>query len=332
MKKQNLKKLFAGLSIVLVLVLVYICFFLPRGNDDQEQRKDAAGQVIAGDSFAAYIDNNGKLTVLFSDDKGQEAFDGATYVRFADDKGQLGALTTDGKYVTDYPDSPAKMKQLQDKAFQDAQENGGNVGLGGADPEAMQQLSEQTGLKYVTGNYPYSYIAVKQDGTLMAGGLTTVLSEKEAAWTSLEQILVADAVELKIGIREDGTRVYSEPLTTTHEADTADWDKLTDLRMCGEYLVGLRSDGTVCTESTALKKVVENWTDIVAIAAKNERLLGLKSDGTVLTAQTNGLEMSEKAGVESWTDIIAIDVNAAYCIGLKSDYTVVYAGDVPEGR
>ena len=73
-------------------------------------------------------------------------------------------------------------------------------------------------------------------------------------------------------------------------SDTGRWHDIVAISASGEYIMGLRANGTVV--STAPKDNVNHWRDIVAISCG----VGLKADGTVVTTNLN-------SDVNSWRDI-----------------------------
>ena len=74
---------------------------------------------------------------------------------------------------------------------------------------------------------------------------------------------------------------------------------------------------------------VNNWTDIVAIAAGNSHTVGLKSDGTVVAVGNN---VNNQCNVSSWTDIVAVAAGSNHTIGLKSNRTAVTVSDSGEEK
>lgn len=87
----------------------------------------------------------------------------------------------------------------------------------------------------------------------------------------------------------------------------------------------VRDDGTVFAyDPEGLpRSQVEDWTDIVAVAAGYDHSLGLKSDGTVVAAEVNE---DGECDVEDWEGIkqIAIDVSVSF--GLTKEGEVLLAG------
>lgn len=90
----------------------------------------------------------------------------------------------------------------------------------------------------------------------------------------------------------------------------------------GYHIVAVKSDGTVVAvgRNNDFQCEVEEWTDIIAVAAGYNYTIGLKSDGTVVSTESTD---DNKDEVEYWTDIIKIDTDYGSKIGLKVDGTVM---------
>jgi alpha-tubulin suppressor-like RCC1 family protein len=65
---------------------------------------------------------------------------------------------------------------------------------------------------------------------------------------------------------------------------------------------------------------VEDWSDIVAVAAGWFFTAGLKSDGTVVATGF------EDGSIDEWSGIVAVAAGDYHLVGLKEDGTVVAAG------
>jgi len=69
---------------------------------------------------------------------------------------------------------------------------------------------------------------------------------------------------------------------------------------------------------------VQDWQDIIAVAAGEYNTAGLRRDGTVVAC---GLNEDGQCDVQDWTDIIAIAVGDRHIVGLRADGSVVSAGE-----
>ncbi|MBP7402008.1 MAG: hypothetical protein KBA30_05270 [Clostridia bacterium] len=120
--------------------------------------------------------------------------------------------------------------------------------------------------------------------------------------------------------------------------DTAGWSDILSIACGPEYVVGLRSDGTVLARGTEVMEEaglaclkVTAWTDIVAITAGQSQdgryswTAGLRSDGTVAITghDPSGKHFPE---IGAWSGIKAITVAEGRLFGLRGDGTVAASG------
>lgn len=93
----------------------------------------------------------------------------------------------------------------------------------------------------------------------------------------------------------------------------------------GEFLhVGLKADGTLVAEPAYLADLLAGWNDLTDVLMKGNFVWGLRRDGTVLSASLNN---DPAFDTSHWQDVIAIGAGADWCVGLKADGTLVFAGD-----
>ena len=100
-----------------------------------------------------------------------------------------------------------------------------------------------------------------------------------------------------VAITSDGTLVTD---AGTKPKEIKGWENVLAVARGDGRTVGLRSDGTVVTDS---EDDVSGWEDIIAIDANDRTIIGLKKDGTVLAVGDNEFG---QCNVEDWTDIVAI--------------------------
>ena len=127
-----------------------------------------------------------------------------------------------------------------------------------------------------------------------------------------------------VGLKSDGT-VVATGWNDDGQCDVEDWTDIVAVAADYVHTVGLKSNGTVVAtgDNDDGQCDVEDWTDIVAVAAGDNHTVGLKSDGTVVAAGKND---AGQCDVDGWTDIVAVAVGYDYTVGLKSDGTAVAVG------
>ena len=99
--------------------------------------------IAIGDNYAAYLDEDGKLHVLYDTSARSEhdpvgATSGIdtskTYKALGTDPWRLVAIDEDGKLSVSYPMNAAELSAYVDESFKDAVEHNGNYGSGGPHP------------------------------------------------------------------------------------------------------------------------------------------------------------------------------------------------------
>lgn len=179
-----------------------------------------------------------------------------------------------------------------------------------------------------------SHVAgLKRDGTVVAVGSNNKGQLHVQGWTGITAL--ATGTDFTLGLRADGTVLvagdftYAATKSSLSEA-LSSWTDIVAIATASNRLVlGLKADGTVVYFSSFTFHV-ENWTDIVSIAASENYVAGLRSDGTVVTAVLEEFkgDISKSAlAVEKWTDVTSIFIDSNTTFGVQSDGTVLVAGD-----
>jgi hypothetical protein len=87
--------------------------------------------------------------------------------------------------------------------------------------------------------------------------------------------------------------------------------------------IGIKTDGSLIAEPAEAVEQLAGWSGIVDLRISGNFILGLKKDGTVLLASFGEVIPD----VSAWKDIIAIGAGIDWCVGLEQDGTLVFAGD-----
>ena len=142
-------------------------------------------------------------------------------------------------------------------------------------------------------------------------------------------------------VREDGTVLPVDTKPGPCEHCAQDWKDIVGIASPGDYLAGLRRDGTVVIESywtspeRTYKEIAEapvcsdvrkaiketkRWRNIIAIDACLHGLFGLKQDGRLVYVGV--FSKDEARQMDKWEDLIQIAAQGEL-FGLKRDGTVV---------
>ena len=102
-------------------------------------------------------------------------------------------------------------------------------------------------------------------------------------WRNIKSI--ACELGITIGLKEDGTVVLSGEYMGDY-ADCLSWRDIVQIDVDG-VCVGLKSDGTVVVSNDPKNVMQKNqcWNDIVSVAVCGNFIIGVKSNGTVVTTE-----------------------------------------------
>ncbi len=115
------------------------------------------------------------------------------------------------------------------------------------------------------------------------------------------------------------------------ECDLEDWTDIVAIAAGACHTVGVKADGTVVANGYDSYGAcdIESWTDIVTVAAGENYTVGIKSDGTVVATGDN---YKGQCNVDGWTDIVSVATGNNHTVGVKSDGTVVATGDIDDDK
>ncbi len=297
--------------------------------------------IAIGDEYAAYLDENGKIHVLYDTSLIWEwdpvgATRGIdltkTYKTLGTDPRCLVAIDEEGRPFASYDMNADELTDYVNKAVEEAMAAGGNYGSGGPQPWIAKDFEEMSGVKQIFSTYPYStYTALFEDGTVYHYG------EQEALEGAVQ--ITKDGNGILAGIKADGTVIMSEIGDVLRKKKLDTWPKKlkqicagSDYAAMSTVFIGLCEDGTVISEGIQLDYLIntkEKWNGIVKIAAANETVVGLKGDGTVVAVCPGRSDVGQ-CDVDDWTDVIAVNTNGKVTIGITKEGKVLMAGAVPE--
>ena len=315
---------------------------IPPVTDDLTEEVESTNISIAiGDEYAAYLDEKGKLHVLYDTSLIWEhdpigATRGIdptkTYKALGTDPRCLVAINEEGRLSVSYHMTAEELAEYTRKAAEEAMAAGGTYGLGGPQDWIAKDFEEMSGVKQIFSTYPYStYTALFEDGTVYHYG------EQEELEGAVQ--ITKDGNGILAGIKADGTVIMSEIGDVLRKKKLDTWPKKlkqicagSDIAAMSTIFVGLCEDGTVISEGIQQNYMInteEKWSDIVKIAVGGETVIGLKGDGTVVAVCPGRSDVGQ-CDVDDWTDVIAVNTNGKVTIGITKDGKVLMAGDVPE--
>ena len=154
-----------------------------------------------------------------------------------------------------------------------------------------QIVSIECGYDVVAGLRKDGTVAVSVNPQLIDPALTEEISR----WTDIVQIDTTETSSYLLGLKKDGTVVFSSLSRTTNQ-----------------------------NLKRSLERQLQSWTDIVSIDSDGNVIYALNKNGTVETAVLNDYPESERFDIiRSWKDIRKIKVIGWDLYGWKADGTVV---------
>lgn len=300
------------------------------GIPAEEKNEKTGPLLMVGDHFAVSVDESGSLKVLYDIWGRTEGFDFSKKYKGivldgaygGKEGGRLIMVDEEGKPEVHYPRTAEEAEQNIYEGLLEAMETGGTYGGQKENPDIMRSFEELSNVRQMICHYPYEYCVLFEDGTVMYDG---------RIWEELQGVkeIALGNCELA-GIMEDGSFVFLPIIKDlTRQKKLEEWPKLKQL-CAGSYFVGLKTDGTVIAEDIELNyliNTIEQWKDIIRVAAAGATVVGLKADGTVV-AVCSFREDRGQCNVDQWKDIVAVDTNGRITVGIKKDGSVVYAGGI----
>ena len=133
---------------------------------------------------------------------------------------------------------------------------------------------------------------------------------------------IAADLRHSVVLHSDGT-VTAIGSNSCGQCDVQDWRDIVSVAAGSSFTLGLRKDGTVLYASNRPHINVSSLENIAAISAAYEHALALRSDGTVTAI---GYNTTGQCNVEGWRNITAVASGGITSVGLRADGTVITAG------
>ena len=173
-------------------------------------------------------------------------------------------------------------------------------------------------------------VGLKRDGTVVAVGSDRDGQCYVKSWNNI--VAIAASGNYTIGLKNGGTVEsvgsgvgYLKDLTNIVAVEAGSGWRVV-LKEDGALVFSSSSDRI---SRSVVYADLSAWKDIVQISGGWDYLIGLKSDGTVLAAGRNG---SGQCNVENWSDIVAIAAGINHTVGLTRDGRLVAVGDNKYGQ
>ena len=192
--------------------------------------------------------------------------------------------------------------------------------------DSLLEKKESLGIKEISSTYTHS-VALRENGIMFPIVGYDFDGELDFnQWENIRNIYVDG--NGTYGVTEEGKVLYTGYNRDYQRQMLSSWDNIVELEsVMWSYVAGIKEDGTVVVSDEEIQMYVENWTDIVAIAAYDYYIVGLKRNGTVVITDTfftdeQVITDDVKEQIKKWRDIVQIDTTYGLIVGLTKDGTV----------
>ena len=211
-----------------------------------------------------------------------------------------------------------------EESTHNSQEEASPIGTSSVNDEdfaSAQALAREYGAKRFLAAGSEFTVGIKPDGSCIATGR---YYPDVSNWSDM--IALTANLNTVAGLRADGT-----VLCSNYSIDVSDWERITQIDFFAEvfednqHIVGLTAEGTVVSSGTNHfgECDVDEWSDIVDVAAGSSHTVGLRGDGTVIACGNN---MYGQCDVSEWRRIVDVDASRYATYGLTADGNVLVAG------
>ena len=189
--------------------------------------------------------------------------------------------------------------------------------------DSLLEKKENLGIKEISSTYTHS-VAVRDNGIIFPVVGYDFDGELDFdQWENIKDIYVDS--NGTYGVTAEGKVFYTGYDGDYQRQMISSWENIVSLESVPwNYIAGIKDDGTVVISDEEIQKYVENWTDIVSIAAHDYYIVGLKKNGTVVITDTfctdeQLITDDVKEQVKKWKDIVQIDTIYGLIVGLTKD-------------
>lgn len=184
-------------------------------------------------------------------------------------------------------------------------------------------------------------LVVTADGTIKTAGKNGYGQLNVETWKNIISVDIYGT--LAIGLQENGVAQIAGTYNKKEISNLAIWNDLIDIAAGEQFVVGLKSDGTVIADGHNGDGQIEvnDWKNVTAIDAGSRFTVALTEDKRLLfTGFDNGQIEDFEVHKDEWQDVINISASggekngrgSGHTVGLKSDSTLVAVGDNTYGQ
>ena len=156
--------------------------------------------------------------------------------------------------------------------------------------------------------------------------------ECEEKWRLDLASSISAGTRCSAGITPENTVAISTRESFSGKNAIQSWNDIVSVSVCGEIVIGLKSDGTVETAKRLKDEnydsciSTDDWTNIVSVAAGEQYVVGLRNDGTVVSSSLLQPDGYGETDVAEWKNIVSIDAAWQLTAGLDQSGNIYIAG------
>lgn len=136
---------------------------------------------------------------------------------------------------------------------------------------------------------------------------------------------ISAGIRSSVGMIRNGKVYLAGDDYYSWKSELDSWNDIISISVKGNFVVGLKEDGTVVMAGKVPNYYVgtKTWNDIISIATGQQYIIGLREDGTVVAQGHNG---DGQVNIDEWYDIVAITTGWRHTVGLDSDGKIHITG------
>lgn len=159
-----------------------------------------------------------------------------------------------------------------------------------------------------------------------------ILQECRLELAKLQQATTISAgIRSSVGMIRYGKVYLAGDDEYSWESELENWNNIISISVKGNFVVGLKEDGTVVMAGKVPEYYVgtKTWNDVIAISTGQQYIIGLRADGTLVAQGHNG---DHQVDIDDWSDVVAISTGWRHTVGLDSKGEIHIAGLGKDGQ
>lgn len=262
-KKSNRKRnkyIYIGLSAGIVCVLAFLGFFILKDKNKYMNTLSNTNRFIAKKDFALYLNKDGTIKKFGNYDL--DDYKNIVQISYGADK--LYVLNKDGSVTCSK--GPCGSEDWK------------NIKQISASPNSILGLSSDKSVK-CTGNgcdvKDWKDIDYVYASSLNNYGISNNKLINSSSISDIDNIvdMVSNQNYFAYILKDKTVRVV--PLRSSKPLDVEEWTNITSIKLSNDFIVGLRSDGSLLVSDEEVFKEVENWKNIQYIDVFDDQIVGI---------------------------------------------------------